>query len=147
MWSLPFSFHNEPKRTPCCAFLAYRVRSCCVQQPSQPGQKLCKMWRPGDRANPPTAECMHPLPPLWPPLLKAQMDPPMSDWFRSLPHAIDSIANAVKFQQQSLATLVHHYRRQCLQLSATCDRLRSERRELRGYVRSLSSIPLMSGFW
>lgn len=70
------------------------------------------------------------------------MDPPMSDWFRSLPHAIDSIANAVKFQQQSLATLVQHYRRQCLQLSATCDRLRNERRELRGYVHSL--LPTLS---
>ncbi|KAI6132111.1 hypothetical protein EDD16DRAFT_1534629 [Pisolithus croceorrhizus] len=60
--------------------------------------------------------------------LQRNMDPPMSDWFRSLPHAIDGIANAVKFQQQSLATLVQHYRRQCLQLSATCDRLRNERK-------------------
>ncbi|KAI6118813.1 hypothetical protein EV401DRAFT_1540397 [Pisolithus croceorrhizus] len=69
--------------------------------------------------------------------LQRNMDPPMSDWFRSLPHAIDGIANAVKFQQQSLATLVQHYRRQCLQLSATCDRLRNERKELRGEVDTL----------
>ncbi|KAF8447713.1 hypothetical protein L210DRAFT_3527018 [Boletus edulis BED1] len=73
----------------------------------------------------------------------------MSDWFRFLPHAIDSVANAVKvrptnhlytpahhfcriqFQQESLAALVRHYRNQCLQLSATCDRLRHERRSLR----------------
>ncbi|KAG8217737.1 hypothetical protein J3R82DRAFT_5896 [Butyriboletus roseoflavus] len=63
--------------------------------------------------------------------LQRNIDPPMSDWFRSLPHAIDGMANAVKFQQDSLAALVRHYRSQCLQLSSTCDRLRNERRSLR----------------
>ncbi|KAF8559798.1 hypothetical protein OG21DRAFT_1493077 [Imleria badia] len=38
--------------------------------------------------------------------LQRNIDPPMSDWFRFLPHAIDSMANAVKFQQESLAALV-----------------------------------------
>ncbi|KAF8136604.1 hypothetical protein EV363DRAFT_1320020 [Boletus edulis] len=52
----------------------------------------------------------------------------MSYWFRFLPHAIDSVANAVKSR---LLPSVRHYRNQCLQLSATCDRLRHERRSLR----------------
>ncbi|KAN0077069.1 hypothetical protein V8E55_010924 [Tylopilus felleus] len=69
--------------------------------------------------------------------LQRNIDPPMSDWFRSLPHAIDSMANAVKFQQESLATLVRHYRNQCLQLASTCDRLRNERRALRKDVEAL----------
>ncbi|KAL4067882.1 hypothetical protein J3A83DRAFT_3766179 [Scleroderma citrinum] len=69
--------------------------------------------------------------------LQRDLEPPMANWFRSLPHAIDNIANAVKFQQQSLAALVRHYRSQCLQFSATCDRLRNERRSLRKEVDAL----------
>ncbi|KAF9227650.1 hypothetical protein BS17DRAFT_643344, partial [Gyrodon lividus] len=69
--------------------------------------------------------------------LQRNMELPMSDWFRSLPHAIDSMANAVKFQQESLAALVRHYRSQCLQFSSTCDRLRNERRLLRKEAEAL----------
>ncbi|KAH0827155.1 hypothetical protein J3R83DRAFT_4846 [Lanmaoa asiatica] len=69
--------------------------------------------------------------------LQRNIDPPMSDWFRLLPHAIDGMANAVKFQQESLAALVRHYRNQCLHLSSTCDRLRNERRSLRKDVEAL----------
>ncbi|KAF9246294.1 hypothetical protein BU15DRAFT_58379 [Melanogaster broomeanus] len=69
--------------------------------------------------------------------LQPNMEPPMTDWFRSLPHAIDGMANAVKFQQESLAALVRHYRRQCLQFSSTCDRLRNERRSIKQEVEAL----------
>lgn len=30
-----------------------------------------------------------------------KMDPPMSDWFRTLPHAIDGIANTVKVRHSA----------------------------------------------
>ncbi|KAF8844493.1 hypothetical protein BDN67DRAFT_894559 [Paxillus ammoniavirescens] len=69
--------------------------------------------------------------------LQRDMELPMSDWFRSLPHAIDGMANAVKFQQESLAALVRYYRGQCLQFSSTCDRIRNERRLLRKEVEAL----------
>ncbi|KAH7889430.1 hypothetical protein F5I97DRAFT_1994475 [Phlebopus sp. FC_14] len=69
--------------------------------------------------------------------LQRDLEPPMSDWFRSLPHAMDSIANAVKFQQDSLATLVRHWRSQALHFSTTCDRLRSERKALRKQLEGL----------
>lgn len=45
-----------------------------------------------------------------------------------------------QFQQESLAALVRHYRNQCLQLSATCDRLRNERRSLRKLVLYLIDV-------
>ncbi|KAH7929750.1 hypothetical protein BV22DRAFT_1056312 [Leucogyrophana mollusca] len=63
--------------------------------------------------------------------LQREMDPPMSDWFRSVPHSLDSIATAAKFQQEALASLVRKYRVQASQLSSTCDRLRAERNALR----------------
>ncbi|KAG9318699.1 hypothetical protein JVU11DRAFT_795 [Chiua virens] len=69
--------------------------------------------------------------------LQRNIDPPMSEWFRSLSFATDSIANAIRFQQESLAALVRYYRNQCLQLSSTCDRLRNERRSLRKEIEVL----------
>lgn len=35
--------------------------------------------------------------------LQRDLEPPMVDWFRTLPHAIDGIANAVKVQHQCTA--------------------------------------------
>ncbi|KAH7912235.1 hypothetical protein BJ138DRAFT_1084052 [Hygrophoropsis aurantiaca] len=63
--------------------------------------------------------------------LQRDMDPPMSDWFRSLPFAMDSLSTAVKFQQEALASLVRKYKTRAAQFSSTCDRLRSERKALR----------------
>lgn len=97
---LPFSLRNQPKRTPCCAFLAHRVRPCCMQQSPQygPGYErlsdfiwIFTLHTGPDRS---CAKCGDHGIELIP--LQRNMDPPMSDWFRSLPHAIDSIANAVK---------------------------------------------------
>jgi len=39
----------------------------------------------------------------------------MFEWFRSLPHALDGLASAAKFQQEAMANLVRFYRRKCSQ--------------------------------
>ncbi|KAG1877941.1 hypothetical protein DFJ58DRAFT_753323 [Suillus subalutaceus] len=61
----------------------------------------------------------------------------MSDWFRPLPYSLDSIASAVKFQQDTFAGLIRYYRQACSQLSQTCERIRAERKALRKEVDSL----------
>ncbi|KAG1754590.1 hypothetical protein EDB19DRAFT_1667210 [Suillus lakei] len=69
--------------------------------------------------------------------LHRDLEPPMSDWFRPLPYSLDSIANAVKFQQDTFAGLIRYYRQACFQLNQTCERIRSERKALRKEVDSL----------
>ncbi|KAG1756606.1 uncharacterized protein EDB91DRAFT_1093561 [Suillus paluster] len=69
--------------------------------------------------------------------LHRDLEPPMSDWFRTLPYSLDSIANAVKFQQDTFAGLIRYYRQACSQLSQTCERIRAERKALRKEVDSL----------
>ncbi|EGN93306.1 hypothetical protein SERLA73DRAFT_78911 [Serpula lacrymans var. lacrymans S7.3] len=55
----------------------------------------------------------------------------MSEWFRSLPHALDSVANTAKFQQESLYSLINFYQRRCAAFTATIARLRAERNALK----------------
>ncbi|OAX38637.1 hypothetical protein K503DRAFT_740842 [Rhizopogon vinicolor AM-OR11-026] len=69
--------------------------------------------------------------------LHRDIEPPMSDWFRALPYSLDSIANAVKFQQETLAGLVRYYHQAYSQLIQTCERIRADRRALRKEVDSL----------
>lgn len=61
----------------------------------------------------------------------------MSDWFRPLPYSLDSIASAVKFQQDTFAGLIRYYRQACSHLSQTCGRIRAERKALRKEVDGL----------
>lgn len=67
----------------------------------------------------------------------------MSDWFRPLPYSLDSIASAVKFQQDTFAGLIRYYRQACSQLSQTCERIRAERKALRKSVDSQFTTPLI----
>ncbi|KAG2158297.1 uncharacterized protein EDB93DRAFT_1120735 [Suillus bovinus] len=69
--------------------------------------------------------------------LHRNLEPPMSDWFRPLPYSLDSIASAVKFQQETFAGLIRYYRQACLHLGQTCGRIRAERKALRKEVDSL----------
>ncbi|KAG2157277.1 hypothetical protein DEU56DRAFT_722221 [Suillus clintonianus] len=72
--------------------------------------------------------------------LHRDLEPPMSDWFRPLPYSLDSIANAVKFQQDTFAGLIRYYRQSCSHLSQTCERIRAERKALRKFNREVDSL-------
>jgi hypothetical protein len=75
----------------------------------------------------------------------------MSDWFRSVPHALDAIAYAAKvylcctclvidlmsriqFQQQSMASQIQHYKARHQQQRGYIDKLRREIVDLKKYV-------------
>jgi hypothetical protein len=75
-----------------------------------------------------------------------EMDPPMSDWFRSIPYAYDSMANTVKvkrsmhvcywltncckqFQQETMASLIRYYKRKCVDSRELIIRLKAEAAE------------------
>lgn len=52
-----------------------------------------------------------------------QMMPPMSDWFRSVPHGLDALASAAKFQQNNMASLVRFYKHKCSQQRAAMNKI------------------------
>ncbi|KAI0044835.1 hypothetical protein FA95DRAFT_1522378 [Auriscalpium vulgare] len=60
-----------------------------------------------------------------------EMEEPMSQWFCSLPHTIDAIANAAKFQQDMMASLVRFYKAKYHQLRTVAERYRAEALEVK----------------
>ncbi|KAK0463988.1 uncharacterized protein EV420DRAFT_1638910 [Desarmillaria tabescens] len=63
--------------------------------------------------------------------LQREMEPPMSDWFRSIPYALDSIAYTAKFQQESMAAQIQYYRTRHQQQRAHIEKLKREMAELK----------------
>jgi hypothetical protein len=127
---------------------------------ARPQSELLKMWRTSHTTRAPPAQCMPSL------LLLMPRTPNLPDrsthvrlvslltsrdrrhsqcckgTSRQVPlhHSASLFLCRIQFQQESLATLVRHYRNQCLQLSSTCDRLRNERKSLRKLVPCLSDL-------
>ncbi|KZP12592.1 hypothetical protein FIBSPDRAFT_936841 [Athelia psychrophila] len=71
--------------------------------------------------------------------LQPNMDAPMSGWFLSMPHSIDSIANAVKFQQETMASLVRHHTQRNVKLVAKLRTESAEKRALKQEIDDLRS--------
>ncbi|KAF7363550.1 RING-type domain-containing protein [Mycena sanguinolenta] len=63
--------------------------------------------------------------------LQREMDAPMSEWFRSIPHALDTVAYAAKFQQETMAFQIRYYKARQQQQRAMIDRLKRENVELK----------------
>ncbi|KAF9454666.1 hypothetical protein P691DRAFT_786221 [Macrolepiota fuliginosa MF-IS2] len=65
------------------------------------------------------------------------LDAPMSEWFRSIPSALDMIAYAAKFQQEVMARQIQFYRSRHQQIRIVMEKLRSENSELKRTNESL----------
>ncbi|KAJ7271906.1 hypothetical protein B0H12DRAFT_1091948 [Mycena haematopus] len=63
--------------------------------------------------------------------LQREMEAPMSEWFRSIPHALDTVAYAAKFQQETMAFQIRYYKARQQQQRAMIDRLKRETAELK----------------
>ncbi|KAJ7741537.1 hypothetical protein DFH07DRAFT_837604 [Mycena maculata] len=63
--------------------------------------------------------------------LQPEMEAPMSDWFRSIPHALDAVAYAAKFQQETMAFQIRYYKARQQQQRALIDRLKRDTAELK----------------
>ncbi|KAI0064564.1 hypothetical protein BV25DRAFT_1800391 [Artomyces pyxidatus] len=72
--------------------------------------------------------------------LQRQMEAPMSDWFRSLPHAMDTIANAAKFQQEMLSSLARYYKGKYLQTRALIDRVKGDLAEVKTLRKTVEQL-------
>ncbi|KZV72876.1 hypothetical protein PENSPDRAFT_733210, partial [Peniophora sp. CONT] len=72
--------------------------------------------------------------------LQHEMDQPMADWFRSIPYALDSMANTAKFQFEMLATLVRYYKGKCLQQRTLLDRMRAEFNEVKKMKKTVNDL-------
>ncbi|KAH9842764.1 uncharacterized protein C8Q71DRAFT_219512 [Rhodofomes roseus] len=58
--------------------------------------------------------------------LQRDLEAPMSDWFRSVPQALDSVAFSTRFQMETLASLARHYKNKYVQQRLLIDRLKNE---------------------
>ncbi|KAJ7510001.1 hypothetical protein B0H11DRAFT_1170252 [Mycena galericulata] len=63
--------------------------------------------------------------------LQQEMEAPMSDWFRSIPNALDSVAYAAKFQQETMAFQIRYYKARQQQQRSLIDRLKRDAAELK----------------
>ncbi|KAJ7109504.1 hypothetical protein C8R44DRAFT_679714 [Mycena epipterygia] len=63
--------------------------------------------------------------------LQREMEAPMSEWFRSIPHALDAVAYAAKFQQETMAFQIRYYKARQQQQRAMVDRLKRDMAELK----------------
>ncbi|EPT06033.1 hypothetical protein FOMPIDRAFT_1026888 [Fomitopsis schrenkii] len=69
--------------------------------------------------------------------LQKELESPMSEWFRSVPQALDSVAYATRFQMETLASLARHYKNKCVQQRSLIDRLKNEFKMLKKAVEDL----------
>ncbi|ESK94532.1 hypothetical protein Moror_7999 [Moniliophthora roreri MCA 2997] len=63
--------------------------------------------------------------------LQREMEAPMSEWFRSIPYMLDSIAYATKFQQESMAAQIRSLKARHHQQRLLIDKLKRENAELK----------------
>ncbi|KAF8478424.1 hypothetical protein DFH94DRAFT_55799 [Russula ochroleuca] len=63
--------------------------------------------------------------------LQRELDPPMSDWFCSVPHAMDTLSYSMKFQQDMLTSLIRFLRKKIAQQREALLRLKHENEELK----------------
>ncbi|KAF8163485.1 hypothetical protein B0H34DRAFT_695625 [Crassisporium funariophilum] len=61
------------------------------------------------------------------------MDLPMSEWFRSIPLALNSVAFAAKFQQETMASQIQYYKSRQQQFRHFIERLKRDLAELKKY--------------
>ncbi|KAJ3818792.1 hypothetical protein EV361DRAFT_523545 [Lentinula raphanica] len=63
--------------------------------------------------------------------LQYDMEPPMSEWFRSVPYMLDSAAYAVKFQQESMASQIRNLKARYQQQRTYIDQLKQDNIQLK----------------
>ncbi|KAI9508287.1 hypothetical protein F5148DRAFT_927232 [Russula earlei] len=64
--------------------------------------------------------------------LQRDLDNPMSNWFCSVPHSMDTITYSIKFQQDMLMSLIRFLREKITQQRDVLLRVKQEREELKG---------------
>ncbi|KAF9265461.1 hypothetical protein L218DRAFT_997428 [Marasmius fiardii PR-910] len=69
--------------------------------------------------------------------LQREPDPPMSEWFRSVPHMLDSVTYAAKFQQEAMATQIRTLKVRHQQQRLYIDKLKRQIAELQRMNESL----------
>ncbi|KAF9075165.1 hypothetical protein BDP27DRAFT_1212959, partial [Rhodocollybia butyracea] len=63
--------------------------------------------------------------------LQQDMEPPMSDWFKSASHVLDSAAYTIKFQQESMAAQIRNLQARYQQQRTYIEKLKRENTQLR----------------
>ncbi|KAF8265955.1 hypothetical protein EI94DRAFT_1734329 [Lactarius quietus] len=72
--------------------------------------------------------------------LQRELDPPMSDWFCSIPRALDIISYSVRFQQDMQASLIRFLRERIAEQRDVLLRVKHEREELKNLRKMVEEL-------
>ncbi|PIL23971.1 hypothetical protein GSI_13722 [Ganoderma sinense ZZ0214-1] len=59
------------------------------------------------------------------------LEPPMANWFESAPAAFDAVGYTLRFQMNTMASLVRFYKKKYLQYRPLYERLKEEHAEVK----------------
>ncbi|KAH8102020.1 hypothetical protein DFH11DRAFT_1735879 [Phellopilus nigrolimitatus] len=68
------------------------------------------------------------------------MPPPMSDWFRSVPYGMDALAQAAKFQHESMAAEIRYYKSRSVRFESLIQRLKGEVAAVRAFKQDYEAL-------
>ncbi|KAH8116846.1 hypothetical protein DFH11DRAFT_1687692 [Phellopilus nigrolimitatus] len=72
--------------------------------------------------------------------LQKEMPPPMSDWFRSVPYGMDALAQAAKFQHESMAAEIRYYKSRSVRFESLIQRLKGEVAAVRAFKQDYEAL-------
>ncbi|KAI8998665.1 hypothetical protein BD414DRAFT_407053 [Trametes punicea] len=72
--------------------------------------------------------------------LQRELDPPMSTWFCSVPSALDTVAYSLRFQMNTMATLVRYFKKKYQQYRPLYERLKDEHAETKRLKRLVDDL-------
>ncbi|THH13930.1 hypothetical protein EW146_g6332 [Bondarzewia mesenterica] len=72
--------------------------------------------------------------------LSRKMEPPMSEWFCSLPSALDAVAHSTKFQLETMASFARYYKAKYLQQRSSIERIKAEIAEVKALRHTIEEL-------
>ncbi|KAI0780971.1 hypothetical protein BD413DRAFT_501491 [Trametes elegans] len=72
--------------------------------------------------------------------LQQELEPPMSNWFNSVPTSFDTVAYSLRFQMTTMANLVRYFKKKYQQYRPLYDRLKEEHAEMKRLKRLVEQL-------
>ncbi|KAI0831273.1 hypothetical protein BC628DRAFT_1353020 [Trametes gibbosa] len=74
--------------------------------------------------------------------LQKELEPPMANWFNSVPTSLDTVAYALRFQMDTMANLVRYFKKKYQQYRPLFERLKQEHAETKRLKKLVDSLKL-----
>ncbi|KAH9854200.1 hypothetical protein C2E23DRAFT_727141 [Lenzites betulinus] len=74
--------------------------------------------------------------------LQKELEAPMANWFNSVPNSFDTVAYALRYQMNTMATLVRYFKKKYQQYRPLYERLKQEHAETKRLKKLVDSLKL-----